>query len=363
MNLLGYIKKFGHYDFKQRPFNNVDATICIALSYLNFELYLKEDEELIIKDIPDENIVPLCAGELTTFYNRKLVKLLRTSPRYQNGVVRFARAVHDKETATQFFALTFFLPDVVPIICFRGTDLTIIGWKEDLMMALNDAILSHIEACDYINEFNKKYHCPFMVGGHSKGGNIALYSAIHCSKEAQDNIVRVYNLDGPGFRSDRIFHDEKFFRIKNRLIQIFPEDDVVGTILNNSAGRYIIKAKHFGVFQHNHYFWIVSRHGSFKYLNKTSRQVKIRTSAFYIWMKTLSREDCLLLIDTFMNYFGGADANLIDFFRRLFFNIKRIYKFYTAYPKETRLRLKKATRNLSRAHKYCRRYYRTFDKN
>ena len=211
MNLLGYIKKYGQYDFRQKPFNTVDATICITLAYLNFELYLKESDSIIIKDIPDDLIVPLCAGEFTTIQNRKLVRLLRISKRFQNGVVRYVRSVRDKETTTQFFALTLFLPHVDPIICFRGTDLTLIGWKEDLMMILNDAVLAHIEARDYVNDIYHKINSHFLIGGHSKGGNLALYSSVNCDINAQNDIINIYNLDGPGFRNALFFYKRKVF--------------------------------------------------------------------------------------------------------------------------------------------------------
>ena len=158
------------------------------------------------------------------------------------------------------------------------------------------------------------------------------------------------------------FTSEKFLRIKSRLIQLFPIDDIVGTLFNNPVGRYIIKAKHFGVFQHNPYNWIIARDGSFKYINKMTNRVKARIMAFEIWLSTLTYDDCVFIIDIFITYFGGTDANLIDFFKRIFSSIKRIYKLHTAYSKQARKRAHKILRNSYRAYDYAKRYYRQISK-
>lgn len=352
MNILGYVKKYGNYTFQEITFSTVDALICATLSYLNFELYSHSfNEEIIIKDIEDTNIIKLCAGELTTKFNEKLIKQLKISRRYKDVVIKYIKNVHNKTDTIQFFAMTLFIPYYYPIVVFRGTDLTLIGWKEDLMLATNKVVPSHIEAFNYIDEVSKKIDGVFSIAGHSKGGNIALFSALHCHKNVQDRIKNIYSFDGPGFSDQNVFRTQKYLNIKDRIIQIIPPDDVVGAILYTPEHSLVVKASGVGFFQHNPYYWKILPNGEFKYISEQKNVVKIRHLALISWLQKINQEDKNLLIDVIINFFGGVDYSLIEYFHHIPRSIKRYIVLRKKYSKEEKLKIKNAWKLLSSCYK------------
>ena len=104
------------------------------------------------------------------------------------------------------------MPDDTIYVAYRGTDTSIVGWKEDLYMSFSDLIPSQIDAVSYLEYISKKIKKPIRVGGHSKGGNLAVYAAAFCSKSIQDKIINVYNNDGPGF-SEKVIKTEGYKNI------------------------------------------------------------------------------------------------------------------------------------------------------
>ncbi|MCQ2753041.1 MAG: DUF2974 domain-containing protein [Bacilli bacterium] len=361
MNLLGYVKKFGQYGFKEKPFNHVDAAICVTLSYLNFELYIPSHfgDTLTLKDIPDEIVKKLCAGEFTSFPNRKLIRLLRDSKRYQNAKITYVSSVRDKNITEQFFAMTIFLEDAEPFVSIRGTDLTLVGWKEDFMLALDDIIPSQIETFNYIDKVSKLIKGPFKMGGHSKAGNLALFAAIHCLKPVKNRLSAVYSFDGPGFKKEDIFLSEKYKQIKDKIIQVFPSDDVIGAMFYTPKHSITIKAKGLiSVLQHNPYSWKIDRLGEFVRVKERNKKSLIRNRALKTWIDGLKNEDSEMLIEVIISLLGGIDSNLIEFGKHLPTRLIEHHRRRKTYSKEQRARIKELTHNLIEAYRESKRYYK-----
>lgn len=339
MNIFGYIKKYGNFSFKEKPFTDVDALILVTLSYLNFELYIEKGESMRIGDIPDNSIVRLCAGEFTTKPNEKMIRLLKTKKRYQNIEVKYIRSVHDKLNTIQFFAMTLIIPDYYPFICLRGTDLTLVGWKEDLMLLIDKVIPSQVEALNYTDYISKKINGPFLIGGHSKGGNHAMFAAIYARQHIQDRINKAYIFDAPGFKDRNIFGLDKYVRVKDKIVQFVPKNDVVGCLLYTPKDKLIVKAKSVHFLQHNPYAWAINKKGDFKYSKKETKSVKVRRRTLIQWINLISVEDCEFMIDKMVNSLGGIDSILSYRLHLIALKFKSFITNHLGYSKDVRKRL------------------------
>lgn len=180
----------------------------------------------------------------------KLIKLLILSSRFNELVVSDCVENVDKKTFEQFGAVVIDL-GFEKYISFKGTDKSIIGIKEDLDMSYKD-IPSQKEALRYFEYISDKYTDNFILGGHSKGGNIALYSAIYTSFDKQDRIDKIYNFDGPGFLPE-VLNYVGYDNILNKIITILPTSSVIGLLLNRKEKVKLVSSSNFFVMQHDLY--------------------------------------------------------------------------------------------------------------
>ena len=210
-NLMDYLDWRGDLTLEISPFNEVDALILAELSFVDFDgivpppelgrgLPLCEAAEAFFarhggKDVPMGVLVPDTIS--------KMLRKLMTSPRFRNMTLNGYTALLDDSIEQQFAALTIDLGNGSIYISFRGTDDTIVGWKEDLNMGFLEEIPSQKQAVEYVARVARQYSDKTIrIGGHSKGGNLAVYSAAKSSGEIQERIVAVHNNDGPGFAWD-----------------------------------------------------------------------------------------------------------------------------------------------------------------
>ena len=205
-NVCDYVKWRGDLSIEQSEFNEIDNLILSRFSYFPFDKIIKENEVVTIKELSerfkkqdirklpilwkdDVDLFPLM-GE-----SERFGKLLAT--KYINKI--------DQEQEKQFAAITVLMPDNTIFVSYRGTDNTIVGWKEDLNMSFKSHIASQISAKKYLEIIAQEYpDKKIRIGGHSKGGNVAVYAATFVNKEIKDRIINVYNNDGPGFCDDVI---------------------------------------------------------------------------------------------------------------------------------------------------------------
>ena len=206
-NILYYLKKFGHCTFEERPFSDVDSLILSAMSYMMFDGVVpalgEEKDSVGIGRLQSEFVLNrLVVNTMDPKLNRKLWRLLAACPRFKEMRLHYLRDVTDDGIIEQFAAVTCLLPGEGLHICFRGTDLTLLGWKEDFNMSYLDEVPAQAEAVRYVNEVAALTEGKIYIGGHSKGGNLAMYAAMNCQDGARERIAGVFNHDGPGFRTD-----------------------------------------------------------------------------------------------------------------------------------------------------------------
>ena len=262
-NLFDYLEWRGDIPFSVDPFNEVDNLILTQLVYTSFEGLSGDSYMVPLKEVQDAFFAVHTEQELMeskrfTAPAPLLMKQMTQGARFRDTTVSWYQTVFDKEAAVQFAAVTFHLPDGTAYVAYRGTDNTLVGWREDFDMSFLDATEGQKLAVDYLNEVGSRLPGLLMVGGHSKGGNLAVYAGALCGDDVRGRILTVYSNDGPGFREE-FLASEGFGRILQRILSILPASSLFGRLLDNRCKHHIIKSTAEGMAQHNGFTWSVIR--------------------------------------------------------------------------------------------------------
>ena len=216
-NIIDYIKEYGNLTLEEYPFNNVDSLILSQISYIKFENSSIdiESEIHLLSDFENE-IDTLCIDTRVPELNEELFLQFIHSLRYEAITISHLQINFDKDNEKQFCAMTFHLPNQIDYIAFRGTDASFVGWKEDFNLCFQENIPSQISALNYVN--NYKTNHKLILGGHSKGANLALYAGIH----THNPIYCIYNHDGPGFLTP--------YQTDKKVFKTIPQSSVIRTL-------------------------------------------------------------------------------------------------------------------------------------
>ncbi len=255
-NIFSYLKWRGDLTLTEDAFNEVDNLILCALTYIELENFLKIDDSITIKELYKKYNQNNSKENLFDKNQNLLFKILSESKRFQNVVVtRFVNEV-EKIQEKQFSALTYILPNDFLFIAFRGTDSTVVGWKENFNMSYMESVPAQERAKEYLEDIlmHTKKYC--FVGGHSKGGNLAMYAAIFCNPKLKNKILKVYNNDGPGF-NNKLLEEEASQELKEKIITYIPKASVIGNMFDNYTKTVLIESAQLGVLQHDLYSWVI----------------------------------------------------------------------------------------------------------
>lgn len=259
MNLFDYALKYGDMSFSEMPFNEVDNIVFSSLSYVNFNRIVSSGSynKLTIREAFFKYFNLYSSDEVCILPVRNAIKLLgiiKDTKRY--GDLFLYNYVYDANDEQQFSALTIEINPKLVYVSFEGTDHLVSGWKEDFMMAYKFPVSSHKKAIWYINKkflFNDK---QIILGGHSKGGNLALVAGMYCNFLIRNRIVNIYNNDGPGLLREQ-FYSNKYNCIRERLIHIVPNYSIFGLLLYHSDNYKVIKSSKKGIISHELFTWMV----------------------------------------------------------------------------------------------------------
>lgn len=311
-NLFDYLSWRGDLSFATVPVTPVDALIFASLAYLNFAGIVPENFE---NPIP----LPVAADaflSLNDAQERVRVKsdlqMLRAaadSPRFQNIRLAFYRSRFIVEEETQFAALCFLLDDGSVFAAFRGTDYSLVGWKEDLNMSFQDSVPAQREAAAYIAELAESYPTLLRLGGHSKGGNLAVYAAAKVSTKLQKRILEVYNLDGPGF-TEAMMEDAGYLSIVPKIQTYIPESSIIGMLLEQKDTYRVIKSRQVGLLQHEPYSWEI-RAGEFEYAEDISRANRFADKAITEWIRDMSPEQREAFVEAAYQMLSAGGASSV----------------------------------------------------
>ena len=316
-NILYYLKKYGKYTLEEKPFNDVDSLIFSSLSYLMFDGLipdLKEKKKPVpIRKLKSEFVLNrLIVNTMDPGPNKKLWRLLLTCPRFCDMELGYYRAIADHGIVEQFAAITCFLPDGKAYVCFRGTDLTLLGWKENFKMSYLEEIPAQADAVAYLNAVAARTKGGLYVGGHSKGGNLAVYAAMNCRDAVRKRIIGVFNHDGPGFLQD-VYHTEKYLAVADRVQKLIPWNDLVGMLLHHDDKLKIVKCRGILILQHDPYNWVLKRDGTFKSVSTKSSSSDFFDVTSKAWLNSLE-EKRPHFVDLLFHILGADDGvTLVDY--------------------------------------------------
>lgn len=251
-NIIDYLKWRGDLEFSRDSINEIDYIILARFSYLPFK-NIKLEELDTIKNI-SAKMKNLSIENYLWNDDKNFIQVLGETKRYKDLKVSDYIEIFDVSAEKQFSAITIWLPNKMKYISFRGTDLTLVGWKEDFNMGFMRDIPSQKEAVKYLNEIANKYNDELIIGGHSKGGNLAVYSAIFCEDYVKDRIKTIINAEGPGLDKD-IISTENYKKILNKIQTYIPQSSIIGRLLEHEEEYQVVKSIQKGIMQHDIYSW------------------------------------------------------------------------------------------------------------
>ena len=313
-DIITYMDWRGDLSFLERPFNEVDNLILTELAYLDMgdivpgpdqkgSIALKDVYPLYVQMGYDQSCMP---------NDPRMLACTAASTR-RFGEIRLSRYINniDRERHIQFSAVTCFLPGGGIYVDYRGTDHSLVGWREDFNTSFMDETPGQYQAVQYLNAVLESVTGPVMVGGHSKGGNLAVYASAFCKEEYRDRITVVYSNDGPGFNS-KITETPEYQAVLPKVQLIVPESSIISIIMDNKHASKIVRCSSSNwLHQHNPYYWQANYKG-FELAEGQSASSRFLDSALDQWLSSLSDEDKVQFVNAVFDSMEASGAVTLE---------------------------------------------------
>ena len=294
--VFDYVDWRGDLSFAQDPFNEVDSVILSMVCFLDFSDIVPapyESGSISLRDamahMPREFEGERRLGAILPDDILYMSHLAAESERYGAAELFAFENIIDEEKEMQFCALSFRLSDGSLFVAYRGTDDTIVGWKEDFNMTFLSHVPAQERAAAYLNHVAARHTGPIRTGGHSKGGNLAIWAAVHCNAAVRGRILRAYSNDGPGFTKEML-ESEAYQTMRDRCINYVPQSSLVGMLMEHDDNYQIIYSDKSGLMQHDPYSWAVWRN-RYLYLDERSPFGEQSDAAIRMWLGSMTAEE------------------------------------------------------------------------
>lgn len=326
MNILEYLAtEFASFD--EKPFNPVDSAIFSQFCMVRAEGIvpaMRERKSFLDWGTVVQNLLSPARGtvhfidllraeryaDMFTGLVPGKVKdnllALAASPRFRDVALRDYLSLFDTERQTQFAAVTFVYKKEFAYVGFRGTDASIVGWRENFNMAYASPVPAQEQALRYLEAVASHLPRRLLVGGHSKGANLALYAALRASTDVQDRIERVYAHDGPGFK-DGVFSPDDWQRLDGRIHRTVPQESVIGMLMESHAPLRVVRSTERGLMQHSPFSWEVEG-DDFAYVDGLADNAKFTDSLLTEWLARYSDEEAAAIVDALFKAVEASGA-------------------------------------------------------
>lgn len=302
----------------QVPLSPVDGFILSTLSYVHFDDLLSPDLSRPITVGDAARTYLACPeharGPVRCKEDLKLLSAIQDAPRFANLKLVFYADQFEPAQEMQFSAMSLLLGDGTAFLAFRGTDSTMVGWKEDFNMSFMERVPAHQAALAYLDRFAASFPGPLVLGGHSKGGNLAVYAAAHCTPRVRDRIRSVYNFDAPGFSSS-VLSRPGYQELLPRVQTFVPQSSVVGMLLEHEESYVVVKSRHLGIFQHDPYTWSILG-GDFIRLEEVTEASRSLDRTIKTWLAGLTPGERNAFVDAVFNLIASAEIDSTDELRQ-----------------------------------------------
>lgn len=342
-NMMDYLDWRGDLTFQQSEFNEVDNLLLAQLSYVDFEgivpalgspgsIMAKEASELFFQQHDEKELLASTSLlRMCPFVFKKMAQ----SRRFE--AIKLSNYINtiDESLQKQFSAITIELDAQTLYVAFRGTDDTIIGWKEDFNMSYMSPVPAQIEAARYVDEAVGHQYTQIYFGGHSKGGNLAIYAAVNCSPSIRERIKTVFNNDGPGF-DRKVIESQAYQEMRQRIRTIVPHSSIVGMLLEHEDQYMVVKSSQTGIMQHDAITWEVLGN-RFVTVNNISGRSRLLEAALKSWIDKLDNKEREQFVETLYKVFDEVGVkNLTDLSRDKLKKMREIMKAFGSMAPENR---------------------------
>ena len=355
-NIIDYVNEF-QYTFAERDFNDVDSLVLCQLSYLKMKPLVSGLEDgrkfMAFKTVvAKEHTERVFADERYREDNQKLTAAILKSRRFKELRLNYAVDILDKEMEIQFSAVTYLLGEdkegkPIYYLAYRGTDENLVGWKEDFTLAFCEPVAGQLYAARYMRKTARLISGPFYMGGHSKGGNLAVFAAMSSDEALQERILRIYSHDGPGFKP-QVTERYEYEKIADKVKKILPESSLVGMLLECGDSYYVVESSAHGLLQHNSYTWVVDlEKGAFCPKEDVKNGAKLMDYAVTDWFLGLDDEQVSRFSDVLFRVLAASEAdNLIDLKNNWKKSLSGILQELKEIDKETKGEVEEIVREL-----------------
>lgn len=309
-NIQNHAIDIGHLSLTDRPFDELDALILSQLVYMPLEGFLSAGQTCTIEDAGEYIRENVTIHPLDTFQKKRydLFEACAELPRYAYWEISSYLNEIDNEKEMQFCACTYLLPNGSRCIAYRGTDMTLVGWKEDFNMSFT-TVPSQQEAAEYIQKAAAGHGDALYLCGHSKGGNLAVYAAATTDASTRERIRRVYSFDAPGV-DEQTLQSDGYALVSERIESYLPQSSIVGMLLNYHPVYTVVKSGTLAVLQHDTMTWQV-RDGAFATLPGLDSVSRITDEAVHAWLAGIEPEQRRFLVDTLYRVVASSQADLL----------------------------------------------------
>lgn len=307
--LIDYLEKVENLTFDQEPLNILDKVCINEIGYLTYEKWLTASDlkkPINLHDFAEGKELNPDYSFMVTKERVELAEAMVRSRRFAGLSLSNYRSVLDKEVEKQFAAMIFSLPELdYHQLVFRGTDDSVIGWKEDFQLTYSREIPAHRSAMTFLEDHLPNLSGRITVSGHSKGGNLALYSAVQSSTTLREKIAELLLLDSPGLMKS-LLEKPSYQELKAKMTVIRPQDSVVGVMLYWDRPAQLVAAEGIGFAQHNALTWEVDLVANdFVYEDQPTELSQRLEETFQEWIETLPKQQlkqvCDLVFDTILD--------------------------------------------------------------
>ena len=332
-NLNDYLVWRGDFSLDAGPWNEIDALLLSVLSYLNFHgvqdhrgwtlREAKRADQLI--DNPDASFAP----------RRKMFSLMADSNRFGDCRMHHQIAITDEDLHMQFSALCVDLPDGTMAVAFRGTDNTLIGWREDFNMAYQTRVPGQETAAYYLAQAAKYTDRPLRLMGHSKGGNLAVYAATNVNKRIQDRIEAIWSFDGPGMNME-MAGSEGYGRIRGKIRSFIPQTSIIGLLMEYYKPYTVVRSTAKGLDQHDPMTWQIYG-GRFEEMPCIDRTAGLVSETLREWLTNSKPEQRATFVDTLFKLADNTKATkMSDLLNEKFKTFRKMFGGRKDIDPETR---------------------------
>ncbi|MBM7643770.1 Mbeg1-like protein [Streptococcus loxodontisalivarius] len=352
--IIDYVKAVSERDFEEFPLNELDIVCLNEIGYVSFGEVLSSifdlGKKLRLSEVLDhyskeenQKLYQVTNPFMMTAERLELLKEMLSSKRFQSLSLSYYVNDINREYEKQFAAMVFTIESIGhEQIVIRGTDDSLIGWKEDFKLTYSREIAAHRSAIAYLKMVLPDLGQNVYLSGHSKGGNIALYAASQLKAELQSQLLVIYMLDAPGLQEEML-SSRGYRAVRDKIVFLRPQESIVGVMLSLDVPVKIVKSASFGISQHAVTNWQVNLDGSFMTQEQGTELSQNLEKTFKNWTRELGSQDLKLLFDTlFDTLIDNGIQSLNDINLESLNKVRKALTAFSSLPQRKRSLMTKA---------------------